>query len=176
MMPLFFCKKNTNGNNEKFSFRNDKLCIKLHNDLPTLNCGILFLINAIMSKGVQVNCYWSGSVTTCHKHLPHGYILLSISQAQLMTINIQGPGQRLQVKQHRLQPNPVAGSQSHSGLQYILPRWLKRIWACLNITTIFSGMGIPIMKIKQSWDHCIFITRIPTLVRHHFYMVTLSTL
>ena len=94
----------------------------------------------------------------------------------LMTINKWDPEQRLQVKQHRLQPNLVAGCQSHSSLQYILPRWLKRIWACLNIKTIFSGMGIPNMKIKQSWDHCIFITGIPTLVRHHFYIETLSAL
>ena len=33
----------------------------------------------------------------------------------------------------------------------------------LNIEAIFPGMGIPMLKIRQSWDHLIFHMGIPTL-------------
>ena len=31
----FFCEKKSNGNKENCLFRSDKLCIKLHKNLPT---------------------------------------------------------------------------------------------------------------------------------------------
>ena len=41
---------------------------------------------------------------------------------------------------------------------------------CLNIKTIFPGMGIPMLKIRQSWDRLIFNMGIPILVRWHLYL------
>ena len=39
-----------------------------------------------------------------------------------------------------------------------------------NIKTRFPGIGIPIMKIRRSSDHLIFIMGIPKLVRSHLYI------
>ena len=36
---------------------------------------------------------------------------------------------------------------------------------CLNIKTVFPGMGISIIKMRRSWDRVIFITGIPIPVR-----------
>ena len=41
---------------------------------------------------------------------------------------------------------------------------------CLNIMTVFPGMGIYIIKKKWSWDCLIFIMGIPTLVRGYLYI------
>ena len=41
---------------------------------------------------------------------------------------------------------------------------------CFNIKDIFPGVGIPIMKIRQSYDSIIFIMGIPILVRLHLYL------
>ena len=35
----------------------------------------------------------------------------------------------------------------------------------LNTNTVFPGMWIPIIKIKRSWDHIIFIMGIPMLIK-----------
>ena len=43
-------------------------------------------------------------------------------------------------------------------------------WTCLIIKMIFPGMGIPIIKIRQSWDCLIFIIGIPMLARWHLYI------
>ena len=37
-------------------------------------------------------------------------------------------------------------------------------WARLNIKTVFPDMGIPMLKIRGSWDHLIFNMEIPILV------------
>ena len=42
----------------------------------------------------------------------------------------------------------------------------------LNIKTIFSGTWNSIIKIRQSWDHVIFIIGIPILLRWHPYIGT----
>ena len=42
----------------------------------------------------------------------------------------------------------------------------------LNIDTIFPGVGISIMKIRQSWDHLIFIMGTSLLLRRHLYIKT----
>ena len=44
--------------------------------------------------------------------------------------------------------------------------------ACLNIKTVFLGMGIPFIKILWLWDHLIFIMGIPTMVRRHLFIET----
>ena len=41
---------------------------------------------------------------------------------------------------------------------------------CFSMKTVFPSIGICIMKIKQMWDHLVFIMGIPTLVRWHFYL------
>ena len=41
---------------------------------------------------------------------------------------------------------------------------------CLNIKTVFPGMGIPMLKIRLSHDHLIFNMVIPILVRWHHYI------
>ena len=42
----------------------------------------------------------------------------------------------------------------------------------LNIKTVFPGMGIPMLKIRWSWDHLIFNMGIPILARWHLYIET----
>ena len=42
----------------------------------------------------------------------------------------------------------------------------------LNIKTIFPGMGIPMLKIRRSWDRLIFNMGITILVRRHLYIDT----
>ena len=44
----------------------------------------------------------------------------------------------------------------------------------LNIKTVFSGMMIPMLKIRRSWDRLIFNMGIPILVRRHLYIETAS--
>ena len=48
-----------------------------------------------------------------------------------------------------------------------------RMWRpglIFNIKTIFLGIiGIPIIKMRWSWDRVIFIMRIPVLIRWYFY-------
>ena len=39
---------------------------------------------------------------------------------------------------------------------------------CFNIKTIFPGMGKPVLKIRQSWDHLIFIVKILLLIKRPF--------
>ena len=51
-----------------------------------------------------------------------------------------------------------------SGLQ-----WMNT-WPCFNIKTGFPGMGILMLKIRQSWDHHIFNIRIPTLLKDIFIL------
>ena len=38
---------------------------------------------------------------------------------------------------------------------------------CLNITTIFPGMGMPMFRITQSWDHLLFNMGITVLAGWH---------
>ena len=40
----------------------------------------------------------------------------------------------------------------------------------LNIKTVFPDMGIPMLKIRQSWDRLIFNMGIHTLVRWYLYI------
>ena len=58
----------------------------------------------------------------------------------------------------------VTSSEPATGLQ-IRPR------PRLN-TKSFRGMGIPMLKIRRSWDRLIFNTGIPILVRRHIYIET----
>ena len=41
---------------------------------------------------------------------------------------------------------------------------------CFNIKNISPGIGIPIIKMRRSADHLIFVIGIPVLVRHHLYI------
>ena len=43
---------------------------------------------------------------------------------------------------------------------------------CLIIMMVFPGMGIPMLKIRRSWDHLIFNMGIPMLIRQHLYIET----
>ena len=43
---------------------------------------------------------------------------------------------------------------------------------CFNIKNISPGIGIPIIKMRRSSDHLIFVIGIYVLVRHHFYIET----
>ena len=51
---------------------------------------------------------------------------------------------------------------SHPGCWYPGP--------CLNIKTVFPGMGIPMLKIRQSWDCLTFNMGIPILVGWQLYI------
>ena len=42
----------------------------------------------------------------------------------------------------------------------------------LNINTVFPVMGIPMLKVRRSWDRLIFNMGIPILVRRHLYIET----
>ena len=42
----------------------------------------------------------------------------------------------------------------------------------LNIKSVFPRYGIPMFKIRRSWDRLIFNTGIPVLVRRHLYTET----
>ena len=44
--------------------------------------------------------------------------------------------------------------------------------SCLNIKIAFLGIGILIIKIRESWDHFIFIMEIYMLIRQHLYIET----
>ena len=46
--------------------------------------------------------------------------------------------------------------------------------SCLNIKTIFPRMGIPMLKIRRSWDRLIFNMGIPIQVRRHHYTAMLK--
>ena len=41
---------------------------------------------------------------------------------------------------------------------------------CLSIKTVFPGMEIPMLKIRQLWDHLIFNMGIPILMRRYLYI------
>ena len=45
-----------------------------------------------------------------------------------------------------------------------------------RLKTVFPGIGIPVIKIRQSWDRLIFIMGIPVLVRRYLNVQTASTL
>ena len=47
---------------------------------------------------------------------------------------------------------------------------MRRHRACLNIKTVFPGIGIPIIKMRRLWDRLIFKTGIHILVRWHLYI------
>ena len=52
---------------------------------------------------------------------------------------------------------------------------LSSIWLPgprLNIKMVFPGMGMSMIKIRQSWDSLIFVMGIPILVRTHLYIET----
>ena len=42
----------------------------------------------------------------------------------------------------------------------------------LNIKTVFPRYGIPILKIRRSWDRLIFNVGIPIMVRRHLFIAT----
>ena len=46
---------------------------------------------------------------------------------------------------------------------------IKLHMAYFNIKAVFPGMGIPMVKIRQSWDCRVFIMGIPVLVRQQLY-------
>ena len=54
----------------------------------------------------------------------------------------------------------------------------KKAGPCFSIKNVFPGMGISIFRIRQSWDHLIFMGGIPThvLVRWHLYIETVPSL
>ena len=52
-----------------------------------------------------------------------------------------------------------------------LTRW-HQSGHCLNIKTVFQGMGIFHYKIRRSWDRLIFIMGIPILVRRYLCIKT----
>ena len=49
---------------------------------------------------------------------------------------------------------------------------LKAPGSCLNMRPSFPGMGIPMLKIRRSWDRLIFNMGIPIWVRRHLYIKT----
>ena len=54
--------------------------------------------------------------------------------------------------------------------------WLKgNTGPHLNIKMVYPGMGIPIIKIRWSWDHLIFIMGIPIPGKMVFYIETPSS-
>ena len=58
---------------------------------------------------------------------------------------------------------------------YLKVKSLQLIWrsgTCLNIKTVFTGIGISIIKIRWSWDRLIFIMGTPILVRWCLYIET----
>ena len=50
--------------------------------------------------------------------------------------------------------------------------WMRDPVPRLNIKTIFPGMGIPMLKIRQSQTHVIFNMGIPILVSRYLYIET----
>ena len=52
--------------------------------------------------------------------------------------------------------------------------WGKYTGPCLNIKTVFSSMGIPMLKMRRPQDRLIFSMGIPLLVRRHPYTETAS--
>ena len=46
--------------------------------------------------------------------------------------------------------------------------------ARLNIKTVFLGMNISIMRVRQSWDRLVFIVGMSILVRRHLYIETIT--
>ena len=57
-------------------------------------------------------------------------------------------------------------------LKYIILHLVPLGWAgpCFNVKTIFPGIWILMIKIRQPWDHLIFTMGIPIPVRQHFYI------
>ena len=47
---------------------------------------------------------------------------------------------------------------------------------CLNIKSVFSGMGIPMLKIRRLQDNLIFNMGFPILVRRHLHIETVNPL
>ena len=43
---------------------------------------------------------------------------------------------------------------------------------CLNINTVFPGVGIPMLKIRRLWDRLIIYMGMPILKRRHHYIET----
>ena len=64
---------------------------------------------------------------------------------------------------HRLDTPAVTSGNRHQTLK-------MKSRPCLNIRTVFPGMGIPILKIRRSCDRLIFNMGIPILVRRRFYI------
>ena len=73
-------------------------------------------------------------------------------------------------------------SQGHNELTHcglVMPYSIRNLghhWLlsgpCLNIKTVFPGMGIPMLKIRRLRDRLIFNMGIPILVRWHLYIET----
>ena len=55
--------------------------------------------------------------------------------------------------------SPLAGK--HRSIQSLTP---GDLWVCFNIKTIFTGIGIPFIKTRWSWEQLIFIMGITYLV------------
>ena len=55
---------------------------------------------------------------------------------------------------------------------HVCPRRDKLSGPRLNIKTVFPGTGIPMLKIRRSWNRLIFNIEIPILVRRHLYTET----
>ena len=57
----------------------------------------------------------------------------------------------------------------------ISEEWCTISWQFPKCRSTFSGIGIPIVNIRWSWDSLIFIMEIPILVRQHIYVWVKST-
>ena len=51
-------------------------------------------------------------------------------------------------------------------------RLVVRLGPYFNIKIVFTGRGIPMLKIRRSWDHHIFIMGIPILIGRQIYIET----
>ena len=51
-------------------------------------------------------------------------------------------------------------------------KWIQELGSHLNIKTVFPGMGITMLKIRQSQDRLIFNMGISILLRQNLYIET----
>ena len=74
----------------------------------------------------------------------------------------------LQLQTMSLQKQDIVSNYQSGACQSFT---IKYPGPCLNIKS-FPGMGIPMLKIRQSWDCLIFFMGIPIMVRRHLYTET----
>ena len=91
--------------------------------------------------------------------------------------NIQG-GVHLQNQWNRIPSGNSSlvifpSDECHCTSLILCQHWsIVYLWTRFDIMTTFPGMGIPMFKIRQSWNCLIFNMGIPILVRQHLYTET----